>query len=670
MADSRKELNPENLDELNAQDVNEELQEFVQEVSQDVEEEITNRAPWEQRIDKLIKLRYGIRSKKVRPWKNAANFNIPLMDADISKLKPNYINLQNVTPVVNYIPYGPEDIDPARKKEQLNDWRLRTQVKMFDQYAYGVDHLLEQGMVVFKTMWKYTTNSYEEHIDISEFPEETQQALYDERMTDELLAQILEQEFGINMDIDENIEAVAKGIKQFREGAKILDIQLLEITNDHPQVVARSLREDITIPYDTIITEDNLDNARFIDDKFWKSKNEVKLDMRDGKYIKFEDYDIEKWAEQSTESDRTANSNQRDDMVLLHETCVWYDINNDGIEERCVVTWPDNTPKDILRFIELPYDHGQWPFTLVKRELNDPGVYASRGICELDEDFQVGISTELNQTIDNGTIVNTPRVKYLKGSVSNIRNARYTPGEPTEVKGALTNYEVEQSGNVSQGVKLQIAQYLKGWANQRLGNAAAALSDSTNLSGAGQGGKKTAKEVNLTAAIEGQAVSMDLLVFQMQMARVYYQIDALYDQFGSDDEFEIITGEKKETINRREIQGRFDIVPNGRLDNSNPTVRITKAQNIFMLGNQDPYFEQYELRKYLMDEFDVKVSQKLLKSPEKLEQEAQQRSQILEQKKNEGAKEGILYQKAMDELEINKEFVMSLFQGKKHSDKD
>lgn len=668
--DSRKKLNPESLKELNSQKLDDKIRDFVQGLSTTIDEAKTDRATWEQKIDRMINLRYGIRKPKTRPWRNAANFNIPLMDADISRLKPNYINLMNVTPIVNYVPYGPEDIEPARKREQLMDWRLRTQVKMFDQYNYGTDKELQDGAVVYKTLWKFKTNVYQEHIDIAEFGEEVQNAIYDPRMTDELLSQIIQEEYGINMDIDENVEEVDRLVREFREGNTVFDLNVIEITDDHPQVIARSLREDIVIPYDTILLEDNLDDARLIDDRIWRSRNDIKIDMRDGKYIEYPDFKIDEWADKGMSEDVGEPINDDDDMVLVHETCCWYDINDDGIEERCIVTWPDASPGDILRFIELPYDHGQWPYTLVKRELNDPGVYSSRGICELDEDYQVGISTELNQTIDNGTIVNTPRVKYVKNSISNIRNSRYTPGEPVEVKGQINNYMVEQSGNISQGSKLQIAQYLKGWANQRLGNAAAALSDQTNLSGSGAGGKKTAKEVILTAAIEGQAVSLDLLVHQMQMARVYYQIDALYDQFGSEDEYEIITGEKKQKINRREIQGRFNIVPNGRLDNSNPGVRIAKAQNLFIMFNGDPMIDQYELRKNLLEEFDMKFTQKILKSPEVLQQEAMQQGQVIQQKKGEKMQETVMMKKAFDELDINKEFVLSLFQGKKHSNKD
>jgi len=179
--------NPISLKELNSLKITEELRSFVNDLSSDIEEELTNRAHWEQRIDVLRNLRYGIRRQKNHPWPRSANFNIPLMDSDIEESKPGYMNLLNATPIVNYVKYGAEDQEPARRKEQLNDWRLRTQVKFTEQYGYGVDRLLEQGATVFKTSWKFRTVRYTKQFDIVDFDDATKNALYDTRVDDDLL---------------------------------------------------------------------------------------------------------------------------------------------------------------------------------------------------------------------------------------------------------------------------------------------------------------------------------------------------------------------------------------------------------------------------------------------------------------------------------------------------
>jgi len=486
---------------------------------------------------------------------------------------------------------------------------------------------------------------------------------------------IIQEEFGVDVDIQDNVDEINEAIDKFRQGETQFELEFLEVAEDHPQVVSRSLREDIIIPIDTVITDDNIDAARFIDDLCWTTKNEIKAKMRDGTYIEYPPEKIDTWAGHGSQDGRVMvkrpeTTSELDDVVLLHETCVWYDINNDGVEERCIVTWADSSPSDILRFIEMPYDHGQWPYTLVKREWNDPGVYSSRGICALDEDMQIGISTELNQTVNNGTIVNNPIVVVKKNAVQNVRNNRYIPGNVVEVNNSTADYDIRQSANISQGAKLQIAQFLKGWANQRIVTSSAIMSDPTNLPGSGQGGKKTKAEISATSMITGRATALDLAIFQWQMARVYYQIDALYEQFGSDSEFEFITGGKKVSTSRRQIQGRYNMTPNGRLDNTNPAARAAKAVTIQTMYANDPYINQYELRRYVMQEIDITLADKLLKTAEQLQQEAQRGAVQADQAKRQAVAESAQVKRLFDSLDLEKEFVSSKIQGKPHSKED
>lgn len=656
---------PESLDEVNSLEITPEIKTFVKSLSGDVETEKTNRAFWEANVTNYFNLRYGIRSVKTNPWPNCANYSIPLADADIARLKPSYINLISVSPIVSFEPFGPEDVDPAQKREILFDWRMRTRVKFFEPYNYGVDKILEHGAVVFKTVWKFSTNAYTEYLELQDMDQQTLAALYDPRVTDEMLFQIITEELDIDTDFEENVKEVQKVIEKFRKGETKFKLKLLEVKENRPQVIPRNLKDDIVIPIDTLIFEDNLDNARWIDDKIWITKNDLKVAMRDGKYTQYEDSEIDSWANKSTVTNKylRVTSAKQDDLVLLHETCVWYDINNDGIEERCICTWPDANPEQVLRFIELPYDHNQWPYTLVKRELNDPGVYASRGIPALDEDFQVGISTALNQAIDNGTIVNSPKVIFKRGSITNVRNQRYIPGENVETNGPTTDYEIRQLSNSSQSVLFQQAQYLKSWANERVGNLTAGLTQDNNMPGQGLVGQKTKFEVGAVLNLQNATQSLDLQVFQQQMARVYYQIDALYEQFGDEQEEVFITGQKPMRISRQEIRGRFHMVPNGKLDNSVPELRAKKAVMLKQIytnsqGVIDPSINEYELNRYILNNFDARLAGKILKTQEQMQQEAMQNQAMQQQMKRQIFGEQVEVRNVTDAMDVKKALAM------------
>jgi hypothetical protein len=658
---------PENLKDINAIKITEDLRDFVKDVSASVDDAKTQRGFWEQQIDRYINMRYGFRAKKTHPWPGCANYIMPLIDTDISRVKPSYVNLVNVSPIVSFEPYGPEDIEPARKREFLFDWRMRTKVNYFEQYVMGVDFMLNQGAVIFKTNWKFTTRSYYKKIDLKEVPQEVLEAIYDPRMDDDYLYKILVEEFRIDDTFDENKEAIYGAIKEFREGKSEFELKLIEADEDRAELTACSIRDDITFPVDTC----NLNEARFIDYIFTRSQNDIKIAIETGRYEKYSDEEIASWSN-SVPQDRQRRGlqsqiNRKDEPIWLHETCVWYDIDGDGIEERCIVTWPEANPAAILRFIELPYDHGMWPYVLVKREFNGPGVFESRGYGALGEDFQNAISTFVNQSVDNGTITNTPRTKYKRGSLANIRNIRYVPGEAVEILTNIEDVKTEQIGNGSQAFLFQSAQYFKSWADQRTGNISAGLTSPNNMPGAGTQGTKTAKEIGLVEQIGSEVQSLDLQVFQQQMATVYYQIDSLYEQFGSDEEEFLITGDKPMKVSRREIQGKFNIVPNGKLDNSNPALRAAKAFNLMRVFLNDPMINQRELKEHFLIESDVRLAKTLLKSQEQLAQEQQQMVMQQQAAKQEAISTQLNLKVAADNLDIRKEALLTPIQGKRYA---
>lgn len=648
---------PESLKEVNSLKLTTEITSFVNDLAGEIEEEDGYRKQWAEAIDKLDRLRYGIRRKKMSPWPGCANYSMPLIDSDISRLKPSYVNLIKVSPVVVFEPYGPEDVEPARKRECLYDWRLKNKVKFFKPYCYGVDQVLgAPGQTVFRIIWKFTTRTYTEEIDISELSQDVIDVIYDARMPDDVLFKILEEELNADLDYKENEDAIRKAIKDFRNGKTILELTLYETKDDQPELIACNVKDDLVVPKDT----KEINDARFIDYSFWITKNDLKIAMRDGKYEEYVDYEIDGWA--NTDKRETCN----DEMILMHETCCWYDVNNDGIKERCITTWPDAQPESVLRFIELPYDHGMWPYVQIKRELTEAGFYSTRGIPYLDEDFQIGISTAVNQAIDNGTIVNNPERVARKGILSNPNNRRYIPGELTEINGSPAEYETRQLANSSQPVLLQQAQYLKQWSGERFGQQTTGLSGGVELPGNSMGGKKTAREIDALISMQGNAQSLDLVVFQAQMGDVHYQIDALYEQFGSDEE-EIITNQKPMKVSRQEIQGRFNIIPNGRMDNADPGMRLKKSMSAFQIGFQNPVVKQDELIKMVMRDIDERWAQILIKTPQEIQAEQQKQMAMQQATENSLIHKQVITKKVSDDLEVRKAILMAPIEGKKYA---
>lgn len=652
--------NPDSLNEVNSLKIDYDIKTYVNKLRGLIDEEKNYRVNWENAIDRLDRLRYGIRPRKVTPWPNCANHSMPLIDSDISRLKPSYVNLTKVTPIAIFEPFGPEDVEPARKREMLHDWRMRNKVNFFKPFCYGVDQILgAPGQTVFRIVWKFSTRTFTETIDLTELDERTKDAIFDPRVNDDMLFEIIRQEYDVNLEFDENEKELRRAIGEFRKGKQVIDMKLLEVKDDQPEIIACNVKDDLVVPRET----KDINDARFIDYKLWVTKNDLKIAMQNEKYHSYSDDEIQAWMGKSAENSKQGYQNKQNDLVLLHETCCWYDINDDGIDERCITTWPDANPEAVLRFIELPYEHGMWPYVQVKRELTEDSFFSSRGVPYLDEDFQVAISTAINQAIDNGTLLNTPERVARKGVLSNPRNRRYIPGELTEVNGSLADYETRQQVNSSQPVLLQQAQYFKAWSSERFGQVTNGLSSQVELAGMGQGGKKTASEINALMSMQGDALSLDLVIFQEQFKDVHYQIDALYWQFGAAEE-EIITGDKPVKVSREEIQGKFNIVPNGRFDNSNPIMRLKKTMSIFQVGMNNQFVKQDELIKLVLRDIDEKISVRLMKSKEDIMQEQNQGMQMKEMMENANLQKQFQVKKVSDDLEVRKAALLAPIEGR------
>jgi hypothetical protein len=663
---------PENLKDVNAVKINDEAREFVNGLAREIDEAKQSRSEWDQRDDHYYRLRFGLRPKKTWPWKDAANYVLPLADSDIQRAKPAYINLvYGVSPAVTYEPIL-ASVEAARKREILMDWRIKHKMDFFKPYSIGVDKCLSKGFVVFKVIWQFESRKYTDFLELETFPQEVLQVLFNPSVTDDMIAQMIQEELDIDISFEENSEEILKAVQKIRGGEINIEMDLLEKKYNRAQLIACDPK-DVVVPPDTT----DITNARFIDYPFWLSKNDIKIAMQDEKYQDYDDDVLNSWAGKGSKNNYHSNKSDKDyregvtrsydsdDLILLHETCVMFDVNNDGILEKCIVTYPDSDPSSILRFIELPYDHGEWPYVQIARELIDDGFFSSRGITALDDDFQTGISESFNNEMNNQRIVSTPIVKHRRNGVKNMRNLRFVPGQPFEVDD-MASLEIQQLQSVSQGQALLVQQTLKSWANERLGSASSGVTSTLNKTGAGLQGQKTKREIDLIATMEGASQSLDLITFQMQMQKVYYQIDALYEQFG-DEEETIFNGEQTVTVSRAEIQGKFNLVPNGKIENSNPQSRTAKAFNVYQLFANDSDVKQIELKKMLMNEIDPRLGSRLFYTDEEKQKLATIQRAKAEEMKNKAVLEGVGAKRMENALEVEKAAALMPIEGKKYA---
>lgn len=110
------------------------------------------------------------------------------------------------------------------------------------------------------------------------------------------------------------------------------------------------------------------------------------------------------------------------------ESWVRFDLDGDGHEARLLVDHALDDPTFIFRISPWPYAHGQLPFgtaRYIKRRKRFYGM----GVPERLEAMDEGLSTTLNQMVDNATLANTRMWSVDAGSVAARELDRIWPGK-------------------------------------------------------------------------------------------------------------------------------------------------------------------------------------------------------------------------------------------------
>jgi hypothetical protein len=95
-----------------------------------------------------------------------------------------------------------------------------------------------------------------------------------------------------------------------------------------------------------------------------------------------------------------------DEEQWIAETWLRFDIDGSGKEIPLVIDHAWDDPSYIFRVVEWPYEHGELPFTPIRYIKRRKRLYGM-GVPESLESLDEGLSTAVNQMIDNVTVANT-----------------------------------------------------------------------------------------------------------------------------------------------------------------------------------------------------------------------------------------------------------------------
>ena len=606
--------------------------ETVQELCQEVEKAISDRSEWEHKQRVFYERRYGIRDDKNFPWPGSSNINIPLIDKTIRRQKPVYVNaIFGVNPVLSIETLGEGDPERARRIENFYDWLIRYKMdRCRETQIQSVDHFLTYGQSYIKVVWDHRTERKTRTLDLSFLPDDVNR----NEISDEDFAQLAPQ-MGLDLNEKEDLKAFESVLKQFRDGKDKLKVSLQVMKQNAPRWEFVDSR-DVIVPFDSA---DDIDSLPWICHRMYMTPAEIRERGIHGMYdedvaskVALESKTSEMGSDDSSyiNSARTVRegvsaSSASGSFIELHEIYFYHDIDGDGLEEQCVMTVAADS-MEVLRLIEYPYEHGEWPFTRFAYEITEPRWYSPRGIPEMLYDLNAEINAQHNAKLDRMTIQNAITFKVREGSVRNPSQLRFRPGGYIPVRRMddiqpITHQVMDYSFEAEERT-------LKAYAEEYVGVQDFGISNVNQ-----RVERRTAAEVQEISRISQMQSALDIQIFQESMRRLHRQTLFLWSQYGDMTVIINIDGREPVVFNRWDLYKDFDLIPTGRLDNLDSRSRAQKALADMQVASSpvfSPFVNSYELLRDYFENSDYRSSRRLLRAPGLMEEDAasQQLSEI------------------------------------------
>ncbi len=559
-------------------------------IDKQIQEVRGNTSNWSDKQDKFYRLRMRMKKTKNFPFVGCSNIRMPTAETKIRKIKAALINiLFGIRPIVQAIPTPSGNPNVAFKLEKFLDHLIMNVIKLRPKATVAIDQELEKGFYILKPYYRVETTTRLEEFSLSDISSEEALAFFDpDRSEDELvtmLSQVLEVDMNEKVAEDNEI-ALREAIRKALSGQDEIAIKLQDVTYDAPDV-------EIIDPQDFYAPTDggfDVQKLEFCGHQMMKPLHEIKQnaigkgwDMDEIKEIEaFKDTDPAKQIDTSKATrEGIEDLNNPSSLVKIIEWYEWYDLNGDGEPEKCVFTVAPEF-KRVLRAISLPNDHGQWPFVKIYYELTEDRWYSHRGIVEILEDIIKEIDIQHMQKLDQQTIRNTPMFVYRAGMV-NPNLVQFIPNQGIPVHGMndLRN-TIDILNHNNPNVEMSYEreeQILLGRIEECIGQVDFTLQSQVN-----RREPRTFGEVSLQQQSQQMVFSLDASLHTEAFSNLFEMIYSDWCQYGPDEyEFEYFQQQwEKIKLSREELQGRYRIVVRGNDQNTNPQVKLQKAQTIIM----------------------------------------------------------------------------------------
>lgn len=545
---------------------------------------------WEDKQRKYHRLRMRIKKPKNFPFPNSSNLRMPTAEIFIRKGKAAIHNvIFGIRPVVAAKPSPGGSEETARKIEKLIDHLAMDVMGLRKEAVKTIDQTLEKGFFLNKVYWRREIETRQEELDVGELPLYEAAAFFMADVGD-IVQEIFARKSIDTHDvvIDGNIEAVTKAVEKMRESGKTkLSIMVEDVVYDFPDV-ALVEPERCYVPS---VSPSDPQDCEFISHEFFMHIEDIKRNAEQKGWSKASvdalcdvgstDLD-DKQIDMDRDTREGISTFQKSRMVKVCEYYGYEDIDGNGVKEKCVVTYARDFKLE-LRKVRLDTYSMKYPFVKFVNELTTDRWFSHRGVPDLLEDIIKEIDVQHNMKIDYQTTCNAPMFVYRSGMV-NPKTLSRRLNAAIPVKGTQALSDIVQALNFhNPNVEFSYEReqlLLETKATELIGQTDFALQSLIN-----KREPRTLGEVQLQQQSNQSVFSLDAQLFIESFGELFSMIYELWVQYGPDEYEFIYFGEDPvngETVklSKEEIQNKYTIVVRGNDTNTNPSVRLQKAQQI------------------------------------------------------------------------------------------
>jgi len=578
---------------------------FAAALIKDAQSDFQAMQPWLAEKRKYYERRYATSDNLGQvnfPWTNASALTVPMEDWHVEEMKAPIANVVFGGPrVYNMRPRNAAAVSNASASNLAMQDMLMNRMPDYEmQLFYGTDSWAQHGLVVWKVYYHYETRQTTETVRKSDLPQslrsfsvqanitEEKQAIANQvgvtlitieqfrEQFDQIKARVM-QEYDLHDD-DEIDKVAIRQMMDFLSKPKQARVAIKRraVVWDSPRQISVEI-ENIGVPQGTR----SIETALRVSHKLFFHESDLRQRARDNSWYPDQTAEVIKlgprprieaqaseMAMARRERSHTQTNVIRDNELFeLWEIYCHWDIDGDGLDERCVLTVEPESGI-VVKAIELPFDHGEWPFSAAFLEATDPSYFSSRGVPEKISDLARHVTALARTEMNNLAIEGSRSFTRVIGA-----------GIPDELEWAPgLVIDVQQQGDFApldiRPTALVHEQPMRNY--MALAERVVTGSRSPSIDSP-EPERRTATQVNASSGREQNTLGVRARLFQTAQRRNGMLLWKTFRQFGPDKWFVDVTGQTPVKMTQAQIRGEFNVVPVGAVADMDPNFRFNRA---------------------------------------------------------------------------------------------